>query len=142
MVSASEIEDIPPHLEWSEENAYVCRRFDRNEEGLPIHIEDLARDAPTDLLAIVDETIERAKDAFATSAREWSLTAEECARRESHWRQVPLLRGLLPWRRASGAAIDSRGELRRLPPRSRSTSRRGGWPNIRLYSRLNCEGSS
>lgn len=207
VVSASELEDMPPHLEWSEANAYVCRRFDRAEEGLPIHIEDFAqvfgaplthedkydrygylaiaralsaiagrdemlvfmqrlvfdilcgngdshvknwsliyrdrfharlapaydivptvlfprydqalaldfvgvtrfteitRDRfrqlakkldmpPTDLLAIVDETIERAQDAFGTSARDWPLTAEERARLEAHWRQVPLLRGL------------------------------------------------
>jgi serine/threonine-protein kinase HipA len=207
VISVSDLEDMPPHLEWSEGNAYVCRRFDRNEDGLPIHIEDFAqvfgapltheakyykygylaiaralyaiagrdemlvflrrlvfdilcgngdshvknwsliyrdrvqaRLAPaydivptilfplydqalaldfvgvtsfaeitrdrfrqlarklnmpaTDLLAIVDETIERAKDAFGTSARDWALTAEERARLEAHWRQVPLLRGL------------------------------------------------
>jgi serine/threonine-protein kinase HipA len=206
VISVRDLEDIPPHLEWSEANAYVCRRFDRNEEGLPIHIEDFAqvfgvpltheakydkygylaiaralsaiagrdemlvflrrlvfdilcgngdshvknwsliyrdrvrarlapaydivptvlfprydqalaldfvgvtrfteisRDrfrllakklsmSPTDLLAIVDETIERAKDAFGTSARDWPLTAEERAQLEAHWRQVPLLRG-------------------------------------------------
>jgi serine/threonine-protein kinase HipA len=207
VVSASDLEDMPLHLEWSEANAYVCRRFDRTEEGLPIHIEDFAqvfgapltheakydshgylaiaralsaiagrdemivfiqrlvfdilcgngdshiknwsliyrdrvrarlapaydivptvlfprydqalaldfvgvtgfteitRDRfrqfakkldmpPTDLLAIVDETIERAKDAFGTLARDWALTAEERAQLEAHWRQVPLLRGL------------------------------------------------
>ncbi|HEX6902185.1 MAG TPA: HipA domain-containing protein [Thermoanaerobaculia bacterium] len=206
VVSASEIEDIPPHLEWSEENAYVCRRFDRTEEGLPIHIEDfgqvfgaplthaakyytygylaiartlsaiaghdemllflrrlvfdilcgngdshvknwsviyrdrfharlapaydivptvlfpgydqalaldfvgvtrfteITRDrfrqfakkldmSPADLLAIVDETIVRAQDAFGTSARDWALTTEERAQMEAHWGQVPLLRG-------------------------------------------------
>jgi serine/threonine-protein kinase HipA len=48
---------------------------------------------PADLLAIVDETIERAQDAFGASAREGTLTAEECAQMEAHWRQVPLLRG-------------------------------------------------
>jgi serine/threonine-protein kinase HipA len=192
---------------WKEANAYVCRRFDRTEEGLPIHIEDFAqvfgapltqeakydsygylaiaralsaiaghdemivfmqrlvfdilcgngdshiknwsliyrdrvraRLAPaydivptvlfprydqalaldfvgvtrfteitrdrfrqfakklnlptTDLLAIVDETIERAKDAFGTSARDWALTMEERAQLEAHWQQVPLFRGL------------------------------------------------
>jgi serine/threonine-protein kinase HipA len=206
VVSASDLEDMPPHLEWSEANAYVCRRFDRTEDGLPIHIEDFAqvfgaplthqakyysygylaiaralsaiagrdemlmflrrlvfdilcgngdshvknwsviyrdrfharlapaydivptvlfqreqalaldfvgvtrfteisRDRfrelakklnmpPTDLLVIVDETIERAKDAFGTSARDWALTAEERAQLEAHWQQVPLLRGL------------------------------------------------
>ncbi len=207
VVSAGDLEDMPPHLEWSEGNAYVCRRFDRTEEGLPIHIEDFAqvfgaplthkakydtygylaiaralsaiagrdemlvflrrlvfdilcgngdshvknwsviyrdrfharlapaydivptvlfprydqalaldfvgvtrfteitRDRfsqlakkldmpPTDLLAIVDETIERAQDAFGTSARDWALTAEERAQMEAYWQQVPLLRGL------------------------------------------------
>jgi serine/threonine-protein kinase HipA len=207
VISASDLEGLPPHLDWSEANAYVCRRFDRAEEGLPIHIEDFAqvfgapltheakydsygylaiaralsaiagrdemlvflrrlvfdilcgngdshvknwsliyrdhvrarlapaydivptvlfprydqalaldfvgvtrftemtRDRfrqlakkldmpPTDLLAIVDETIERAQDAFVTSARDWPLTAEERARLEAHWQQVPLLRGL------------------------------------------------
>lgn len=207
VVSASDLENVPPHLDWSEENAYVCRRFDRTDEGLPIHIEDfgqifgvplthkgkydsygylaiartlsavagrdemlvflrrlvfdilcgngdshvknwsliyrdrfhaqlapvydivptvlfplydpalaldfvgvtrfteITRDrfrqlakkldmSPTDLLAIVDETIERAQDAFGTSAREWALTAEERAQIEAHWRQVPLLRGV------------------------------------------------
>lgn len=207
VVSASDLEDMPPHLEWSEANAYVCRRFDRADEGLPIHIEDfgqvfgapvtheakydsygylaiaralsaiagreemivflqrlvfdilcgngdshiknwsliyrdrvharlapaydivptvlfprydqalaldfvgvtgfteITRDRfrqfakkldmpPTDLLAIVDETIERAKDSFRTSAQDWALTAEERAQLEAHWRQVPLLRGL------------------------------------------------
>ncbi len=207
VISASDLEDLPPHLEWSEGNAYVCRRFDRTEDGLPIHIEDFAqvfgaalthegkydtygylaiakvlsaiagrdemllflrrlvfdlvcgngdshvknwslnyrdrfharlapaydivptvlfpqyaqalaldfvgvtgfseitRDrfrqlakklamSPTDLLGIVDETIERAKDAFRTSAQDWALTAEERAGIEAHWRQVPLLRGL------------------------------------------------
>jgi serine/threonine-protein kinase HipA len=209
VVSVSDLEDMPPHLEWSEATAYVCRRFDRSEEGLPIHIEDFAqvfgvplndstkygglghgylaiaralsaiaghsemlvflrrlvfdilcgnddshlknwsliyrdrlhgrlapaydivptvlfpqykqalaldfvgvthftditRDRfrqlakkldipPTDLLAVVDETIERAQDEFGTSAREWALTAEECAQMEAHWRRVPLLRGL------------------------------------------------
>jgi serine/threonine-protein kinase HipA len=49
--------------------------------------------SPADLLAIVDETIERAQDAFGTSAREWPLTAEERAQLEAHWRSVPLLRG-------------------------------------------------
>ena len=208
VVSAGDLEGMPPHLDWSEVNAYVCRRFDRTEEGLPIHIEDFAqafgvpltdnakygrlghgyltiarvlsgiaghdemlvflrrlvfdivcgnadshlknwsliyrdrvharlapaydivptvlfphfdqalaldlvgvkgfteitRDrfrqfakklgmSPTDLLAIVDETIERAQDAFGTSAREWPLTAEERAQLEAHWRRVPLLRG-------------------------------------------------
>jgi len=208
VVSVGDLENLPPHLEWSEANAYVCRRFDRTEEGLPVHIEDFAqvfgvpltdpakygslghgylaiaralsaiaghdemlvflrrlvfdilcgnadshlknwsliyrdqaharlapaydivptvlfpryeqalaldflgvthftemtRDrfrqfakkldmSPTELLAIVDETIERAQDAFATSAREWALTAEERAQVEAHWRQVPLLRG-------------------------------------------------
>jgi serine/threonine-protein kinase HipA len=206
VISASDLEGLPPHLEWSEANAYVCRRFDRTEEGLPIHIEDFAqvfgapltheakydsygylaiaralsaiagrdemlvflrrlvfdilcgngdshvknwsliyrdrvraqlapaydivptvlfprydqalaldfvgvtrfteitRDRfrqlakkldmpPADLLAIVDETIERAQDAFGTSARDWALTAEERAQLEAHWRQVPLLRG-------------------------------------------------
>lgn len=207
VVSAGDLEDMPPHLEWSETNAYACRRFDRTDEGLPIHIEDfgqvfgapvtyegkydsygylaiaralsaiagrdemivfiqrlvfdilcgngdshiknwsliyrdrvsarlapaydivptvlfprydqalaldfvgvtgfteITRDRfrqfakklnmpPTDLLAIVDETIERAKDAFGTSAQDWELTAEERAQLEAHWRQVPLLRGL------------------------------------------------
>jgi serine/threonine-protein kinase HipA len=207
VLSAGDLEDMPPHLEWSEANAYVCRRFDRTEEGLPIHIEDFAqvfgapltheakydsygylaiaralsaiagrdemivfmqrlvfdilcgngdshvknwsviyrdrfharlapaydivptvlfprydqalaldfvgvtrfteitRDRfrqfakkldmpPTDLLAIVNETIERAQDTFATSARDWALTAEELAQLEAHWRRVPLLRGL------------------------------------------------
>jgi serine/threonine-protein kinase HipA len=207
VISVSDLEGMPPHLEWSEANAYVCRRFDRTEEGLPIHIEDFAqvfgapltheakydkygylaiaralhaiagrdemlvllrrlvfdilcgngdshvknwsliyydriharlapaydivptvlfprydqalaldfvgvtrfteitRDRfrqlakklnmpPTDLLAIVDETIERAQDAFVTSARDWPLTAEERAQLEAHWREVPLLRGL------------------------------------------------
>jgi serine/threonine-protein kinase HipA len=207
VISVSDLEDMPPHLEWSEANAYVCRRFDRTEEGLPIHIEDFAqvfgapltyegkydkygylaiaralaaiagrdemlvflrrlvfdilcgngdshvknwsliyydrvrarlapaydivptvlfpryepalaldfvgitrfteitRDRfrqlakkleipPTDLLAIVYETIERAQDAFGTLARDWPLTAEERAQLEAHWRQVPLLRGL------------------------------------------------
>jgi serine/threonine-protein kinase HipA len=206
VISASDLEDMPPHLEWSETNAYVCRRFDRTEEGLPIHIEDFAqvfgaplthagkydshgylaiaralsaiagrdemlvflrrlvfdivcgngdshlknwsliyrdrfharlapaydivptvlfprydqalaldfvgvtgfteisRDRfrqlakklempPMDLLAIVDETIERAQDAFGASARDWALTAEERAQLEAHWRRVPLLRG-------------------------------------------------
>jgi serine/threonine-protein kinase HipA len=206
VISASDLEGLPPHLEWSEANAYVCRRFDRTEEGLPIHIEDFAqvfgapltheakydsygylaiaralsaiagrdemlvflrrlvfdilcgngdshvknwsliyrdrvraqlapaydivptvlfprydkalaldfvgvtrfteitRDRfrqlakkldmpPADLLAIVDETIERAQDAFGTSALDWALTAEERAQLEAHWRQVPLLRG-------------------------------------------------
>ena len=207
VISAGDLEDLPPHLEWSEANAYVCRRFDRTEEGLPVHIEDFAqvfgapltdaakydtygylaiartlsaiagrdemlgflrrlvfdilcgngdshvknwsliyhdrfhaqlapaydivptvlfpryhqalaldfvgvtrfteitRDrfrqlakklemSPADLLAIVGETIERAQDAFATSARDWPLTEEERAQMEAHWRQVPLLRGL------------------------------------------------
>jgi len=207
VISAGDLEDLPPRLEWSEENAYVCRRFDRTEEGLPIHIEDFAqvfgapltheakydtygyltiartlsaiagrdemlvflrrlvfdilcgngdshvknwsliyrdrfharlapaydivptillpryepalaldfvgvthfteisRDrfrqlakkldmSPTDLLAIVDETIERAQDAFVASAPDWTLTAEERAQIETHWRQIPLLRGL------------------------------------------------
>ena len=207
VISVSEIENMPPHLDWSGASAYVCRRFDRAEEGFPIHIEDFAqvfgapltdeakydrygyvsiaraisgisghddmltflrrlvfdilcgngdshiknwsliyhdrvrarlapaydlvptilfpnypqalaldfvgvtrfteitRDRfrllakklnmpPTDLLAIVDETIERAKDAFVASARDWPLTAEERAQLEAHWRQVPLLRGL------------------------------------------------
>lgn len=208
VVSVSDLEDMPPHLEWSEGNAYVCRRFDRTEEGLPIHIEDFAqvfgvpltdpakyghlghgylsiaralsaiagrdemlvflrrlvfdilcgnadshlknwsliyrdrfharlapaydivstilfpryhqglaldflgvtgfvditRDrfrqlakkldmTPADLLSIVDEMIERAKDAFGTSARDWALTVAERAQLEAHWRQVPLLRG-------------------------------------------------
>jgi serine/threonine-protein kinase HipA len=204
VISVSDLENMPPHLEWSEVNAYVCRRFDRTEEGLPIHIEDFAqvfgapltheakyysygylavaralsaiagrdemlvflrrlvfdilcgngdshvknwsliyydrvrarlapaydivptvlfprydqalaldfvgvtrftaitRDRfrqfakkldmpPQDLLAIVDETIERAQDTFGTSTR--ALTAEERAQMEAHWRQVPLLRG-------------------------------------------------
>jgi len=207
VISVNEFEDMPPHLEWSEANAYVCRRFDRTEEGLPIHIEDfgqvfgaplthygkydkygylaiaralraiagrdemiaflrrlvfdilcgngdshvknwsliyrdrfrarlapaydivptvlfpryeqalaldfvgvtsfteITRDrfrqlakklnmSPADLLAIVDETVERAQDMFVTSARDWPLTAEERAQLEAHWRQVPLLRGL------------------------------------------------
>lgn len=209
VVSVNDLEDMPPHLEWSEVNAYVCRRFDRSEEGLPIHIEDFAQvfgvplndsakygglghgylaiaralsaiagrdemlmflrrlvfdilcgnadshlknwsliyrdrfrarlapaydivptvlfpqykqalaldfvgvtrftemtrdrfrqlakklDMPqAELLAIVDETIERARDAFSTSAREWPLTEEERAQLEAHWRRVPLLRGL------------------------------------------------
>jgi serine/threonine-protein kinase HipA len=207
VVSITDLEGMPPHLEWSEANAYVCRRFDRTEEGLPIHIEDFAqvfgasltheakydkygylaiaralaaiagrdqmlvflrrlvfdilcgngdshvknwsliyrdrvraqlapaydivptvlfpgyeqalaldfvgvtrfteisRDRfrqlakklsmpPPDVLAIVDETIERAQDAFGTSARDWPLTVEERAQLEAHWRQVPLLRGV------------------------------------------------
>jgi serine/threonine-protein kinase HipA len=206
VISVSELENMPPHLEWSEANAYVCRRFDRTEEGLPIHIEDFAqvfgapltheakydkygylaiaravsaiagrdemlvflrrlvfdilcgngdshvknwsliyrdrvharlapaydlvptvlfpryeaalaldfvgvtrfteitRDrfrqlakkleiSPADLLAIVDETIERARDVFEASAQDWALTAEERAQIRVHWRQVPLLRG-------------------------------------------------
>lgn len=205
VISVSDLENMPPHLDWSEANAYVCRRFDRSEEGLPIHIEDFAqvfgapltheakydrygylgiaralsaingrdemlvflgrlvfdilcgngdshvknwsliyrdrvharlapaydivptilfpryeqalaldfvgvtafteitRDRfrqfakkldmpPTEILAIVDETIERAQDEFGASAREW-LTAEERAQLEAHWRRVPLLRG-------------------------------------------------
>ena len=204
VISGSDLEEMPPQLEWSEANAYVCRRFDRTEEGLPIHIEDFAqvfgapltheakydsygylaiaralsaiagrdemllflrrlvfdilcgngdshvknwsliyydrvrarlapaydivptvlfprydqalaldfvgvthftaitRDRfrqlakkldmpPQAILAIVDETIERAQDTFGTSAR--ALTAEERAQMEAHWRQVPLLRG-------------------------------------------------
>ena len=207
VVSVNDLEGMPPHLEWSEANAYVCRRFDRAEEGLPIHIEDFAQvfgaplthegkydtygylaiaralsaiagrdemlvflrrlvfdivcgngdshvknwsliyrdrvharlapaydivptvlfprydqalaldfvgvtrftemtrdrfrqlakklDMPTpEILAIVDETIERAQDTFRASARDWPLTAEERAQLEAHWRQVPLLRGL------------------------------------------------
>ncbi len=207
VISVGDLEGLPPHLDWSEANAYVCRRFDRSEEGLPIHIEDFAqvfgapltdeakydrygylaiaralaaiagrdemlvflrrlvfdilcgngdshiknwsliyrdrvrarlapaydivptvlfpgydqalaldfvgvtrfaeltRDRfrqfakkldmpPADLLAIVDETLERARDAFRASAQDWALTAEERARLEEHWRQVPLLRGL------------------------------------------------
>lgn len=207
VISAGDLESLPPHLEWSEGNAYVCRRFDRTDEGLPVHIEDfgqifgvplthkgkydsygylaiartlfaiagrdemlvflrrlvfdvlcgngdshvknwsliyrdrfhaqlapaydivptvlfprydpalaldfvgvtrfteITRDrfrqlakkldmSPSDLLAIVDETIERAQDAFGTSVRDWALTAEECAQIEAHWQQVPLLRGL------------------------------------------------
>ena len=43
VISVSELEDMPPHLEWSETNAYVCRRFDRTEEGLPLHIEDFGQ---------------------------------------------------------------------------------------------------
>ena len=207
VISAGDLEDLPPHLDWSEGNAYVCRRFDRSEDGRPIHIEDFgqvlgaplsdagkydtygylaiaralsaiagraemltfvrrlvfdvvcgngdshvknwsliypdrfhARLAPAydlvptvlfpqyaqalaldfvgvtsfseitrdrfrqfakklglpvaELLEVVDETIERAKDAFEPSTREGSLTAEERAGIKTHWRQVPLLRGV------------------------------------------------
>lgn len=207
VIGVGDLQDMPPHLEWSEGNAYVCRRFDRTDDGLSVHIEDFAqvfgapsthegkydtygylaiarslsaiagrdemlkflrrlvfdivcgngdshvknwsliyrdriharlapaydivptilfpqyaqtlaldfvgvtgfseitRDRfrqfakkldmpPEELLAIVDETMERAKDALGASAQDWALTAEERAGMEAHWRQVPLLRGL------------------------------------------------